>query len=98
MLSERMYKTGSKESFNTSPINRGVMWITGYRFIKKYRGTRNEKISFVIYALNNGGAQRSLVNLLTEIDFTNRAGRTGRLGIFSKEKRDSAEKASYNIV
>lgn len=57
-----------------------------------------KKILFVIYALNNGGAERSLVNLLTEIDFTNRAGRTGGLGIFSIEKRDSAEKASYNIV
>ena len=29
-----------------------------------------KKILFVIYALNNGGAERSLVNLLTEIDFT----------------------------
>lgn len=45
-----------------------------------------KKILFVIYALNNGGAERSLVNLLTEIDFTNRAGRTGGLGIFSIEK------------
>lgn len=27
-----------------------------------------KKILFVIYALNNGGAERSLVNLLTEID------------------------------
>lgn len=29
-----------------------------------------KKILFVIYSLNNGGAERSLVNLLTEIDFT----------------------------